>query len=213
MSSARRRRAPALAEGPAKIVQPAAPTRRLIRQGMSQEEDLADVDAVLRGEVDRFEGIVARWERPLVNLAWRFVRNRAIAEEMAQEAFVRCFRKLRQWRRDAKFSTWLMALALNHYRSMLRKRRPTIDDEVELGALVGADGDCSELEDAERDEIVRRAVTFLPAIYRDAVVVYHFEEKDVVSASEHLGVSEGTLKSRLHRGRKMLKERLERMLP
>ena len=97
---------------------------------MTSADDLSDVEAVLRGEIDRFEGIVARWERPLVNLAWRFVRNESIAEEMAQEAFVKCFRKLSQWRRDAEFSTWLFALAINTYRSLLRKRRPVIDDNV-----------------------------------------------------------------------------------
>ncbi len=179
---------------------------------MGHEDDLADVEAVLRGEVDRFEGIVRRWERPLVNLAWRYVRNEAIAEEMAQEAFVTVFRKLRKWRRDAKFSTWLFALANNRYRSMLRKRRPAIAEGFDLEALTAGARIEGELLEKDRAGIVRRAVTFLPAIYRDAIVVYYFEERDLATTALRLGVPAGTVKARLHRARKMLEERLKRML-
>src|SRR5689334_17821778 len=83
-------------------------------------EDEADVDAVLSGDVERFAAIVARWEGPLLKLAWRFVHDRERAEEMAQEAFVQCFRRLRQWRGDSRFGTWLFSVALNVYRSRLR---------------------------------------------------------------------------------------------
>ena len=64
-----------------------------------------------------------RWQGPLVNLAYRFCRDRARSEEMAQEAFLRAFRFLDRWRGDAAFSTWLFALATNVYRSQLRRRR------------------------------------------------------------------------------------------
>jgi len=179
---------------------------------MTQNEDLSDVEAVLRGEIDRFEGIVARWEGPLVNLAWRYTRNEALAEEMAQEAFLHCFRKLRQWRRDAEFSTWLFALAINVYRSILRKRRPQIEEETALEVLAGACSTEAELLEDEQNEIVRRAVTYLPETYRDAIIIYHFDEMDLATTASRLGLPEGTVKARLHRGRKLLKERLEKVL-
>jgi RNA polymerase sigma-70 factor (ECF subfamily) len=87
--------------------------------------DVADADRVLAGETEAFEGIVRRWQGPLVNMAWRYCRDRFRAEEMAQEAFVRAWRGLAQWRRESSFSTWLFALAANVYRSEL-KRFPTI---------------------------------------------------------------------------------------
>ena len=62
-------------------------------------EDLADVQRVLSGDVQAFEGIVRRWQGPLVNMAWRYCRDRGRAEELAQEAFVRAWRGLRGWRR------------------------------------------------------------------------------------------------------------------
>ncbi|MFP5285414.1 MAG: RNA polymerase sigma factor, partial [Thermoanaerobaculia bacterium] len=95
------------------------------------------MDAVLRGDVERFSGIVARWEGPLLKLAWRFVHDRERAEEMAQEAFVQCFQRLRQWRREARFGTWLFSLALNVYRSRLRTMGRTAPHEPLPGELSG----------------------------------------------------------------------------
>ena len=63
----------------------------------TDDQDRDDVRRVRTGHVDAFEGIVRRWQNPLVNLAYRFCRNRAVAEEMAQEAFLRAFRKLDRW--------------------------------------------------------------------------------------------------------------------
>ena len=90
---------------------------------MSPVDDQADVEKVLAGEIAAFEGIVRRWQGPLVNLAYRFCRDRARAEEMAQEAFLRAYRGLNRWRKEAAFSTWLFAVATNLYRSELRRRR------------------------------------------------------------------------------------------
>src|SRR6185436_11203039 len=77
---------------------------------VSALEDEALVNRVLKGDLSAFAGIVQRWQGPLVNLAYRFCRDRGRAEEMAQEAFVRAFRRLNTWRREATFSTWLFAL-------------------------------------------------------------------------------------------------------
>src|ERR1700754_4343428 len=83
--------------------------------------DRADVARVQAGDVEAFAAIVRRWQTPLINLAYRFSRDRGRAEEMAQEAFLRAYRGLASWRRDSAFSTWLFALAINLYRSELRK--------------------------------------------------------------------------------------------
>lgn len=178
---------------------------------MAQEEDVRDVEAVLAGDVDRFAGIVERWQAPLVNLAFRFVRDERLAEEMAQEAFLKCFRRLSQWRRDALFSTWLFALAMNVYRSHLRRFRPDLAGEETLETLTIAAPQDS-LADEQRREAIRRAVTGLPEKYRDALILYHFEEEDVSTTASILGVPTGTVKARLSRGRDLLKEQLKRWL-
>jgi RNA polymerase sigma-70 factor (ECF subfamily) len=179
---------------------------------VSAAEDEADVDRVLGGDVSAFEGIVRRWQSPLMNLAYRFCRDRGRAEEMAQEAFLRAYRALPTWRREAAFSTWLFALATNVYRTELR-RVPTgmipLDDIRELRAP-GTAGAALEAED--RDRAVRRAVLALPPKYRDAMILFYFHDMDVPAAARSLGLPDGTVKTRLMRGREILRNKLPRLL-
>lgn len=177
---------------------------------MSASEDQADVERVLAGDVSAFEGIVRRWQGPLVNLAYRFCRDRGRAEEMAQEAFLRAYRALDRWRKDAAFSTWLFALATNLYRSELRRipgRTVWLGDVAERRDPHSLDGG---LEDKERDRTVRRAVLALPPKYREALVLFYFHDMDVPAAARSLGVPEGTVKARLFRGREILRRKLQR---
>lgn len=173
----------------------------------SAEQDKLDVDNVLAGDVAAFEGIVRRWQGPLINLAYRFVGDRARAEDMAQEAFLRAFRGLKAWRGDAAFSTWLFALATNLYRSELRRiPAHTPLDEIPEPADPRPFG--CDVEGRSRDRVVRRAVDALPAKYRDALILFYFQEMDVAAAALSLGIPAGTLKARLSRGRKLLESKL-----
>ncbi len=170
-------------------------------------DDQAAVDRVLAGDVSAFEAIVRRWQGPLVNLAYRFCRDRGRAEDMAQEAFLRAFRALSGWRRDAAFSTWLFALAVNVYRSELRR----IPATVALDALTEPGSAAVQghaLEEQDRERAVRGAVRALPAKYREAVTLFYFHEMDVAAAARSLGLPEGTLKTRLSRARDLLRRRL-----
>ncbi len=179
---------------------------------MSQDADRADIARVLAGDVDAFESIVRRWQGPLINLAYRFCNDRGRAEDMAQEAFLRAYRALKQWRQESAFSTWLFALAINLYRSELRRippRTTSLDAIAEPADTRGSGG-----PDAgrSREQIVRRAVQSLPEKYRDALTLYYFHEQDLAQAASSLAVPEGTLKARLNRGREMLRMKLPRLL-
>jgi RNA polymerase sigma-70 factor (ECF subfamily) len=179
---------------------------------VSSSDDQADVDKVLAGDVSAYEGIVRRWQGPLINLAYRFCRDRGRAEEMAQEAFLRAYRALGQWRKDAVFSTWLFALATNLYRTELRRipaRTVPLDDVAEPRDPRAADGG---LEDDDRDRAVRRAVLALPAKYREALILFYFHDLDVPAAAASLGLPEGTVKARLFRGRELLRRKLPEVL-
>lgn len=172
---------------------------------------MADVRRVIAGDLSGFEGIVERWQVRIVNLAWRFCRDRATAEDMAQEVFVKVFRSLESFRGESSFSTWLTSIALNTCRSRIRTLgRPGIslglDRTVEAGPGVE-----QNVEIRERDEAVRRAVLTLPEQYRDAILMFYFEERDVNETARVLGIPEGTLKARLHRGRELLKRKVERL--
>jgi RNA polymerase sigma-70 factor (ECF subfamily) len=170
-------------------------------------QDLADVERVLAGDVRAFEGIVRRWQGPLVNMAWRYCRDRGRAEELAQEAFVRAWRGLDGWRREGSFSTWLFALAANVFRSEL-KRFPTVNVPIEEIAEPSTPAaQHHALATQLSSETVRRAVLSLPARYREPVVLFYFHEMDVAAAARTMGLPEGTLKARLSRARELLRRR------
>jgi RNA polymerase sigma-70 factor (ECF subfamily) len=177
---------------------------------VSVNEDQADAERVLAGDVSAFDGIVRRWQAPLVNLAYRFCRDRARAEDMAQEAFLRVFRGLKSWRQDAAFSTWLFAVATNLYRSELRRipaRTMSIEDVAELRDSRPTDGGLAE---EERSQAIRSAILALPAKYREPMILFYFHEMDIAAAARSLNLPQGTVKARLSRGRELLRERFER---
>lgn len=179
---------------------------------MSASEDQSAVGRVVAGDTSAFEEIVRRWQAPLVNLAYRFCHDRGRSEEMAQEAFLRAYRGLKSWRKEAAFSTWLFALATNFYRSELRRipaGTVSIDDVVEPMDPRASDGG---LEDEDRDSAVRRAVFALPAKYREALILFYFHEMDVSAAARSLSLPEGTFKARLFRGREILRSKLPQIL-
>jgi RNA polymerase sigma-70 factor (ECF subfamily) len=175
---------------------------------VTPSEDQADVERVLAGEVSAFENIVRRWQGPLINLAYRFCHDRGRAEEMAQEAFLRAYRGLAQWRKEAAFSSWLFALATRLYCTEMRRIPGGAVglDEIPEPADPRAAGE--EVETADRDRAVRRAVLNLPAKYREALILFYFHGMDVETAARSLGLPEGTVKARLSRGRDMLRSKL-----
>jgi RNA polymerase sigma-70 factor (ECF subfamily) len=126
---------------------------------------------------------------------------------MAQEAFLRAWRGLANWRRESSFSTWLFALAANVFRSELR-RFPTVNLPLdEVPEPTGPSTQHESLSKKQNYEVVRRAVLALPLRYREPVVLFHFHEMDVSAAARTMGLPEGTLKARLSRARALLRRR------
>lgn len=177
---------------------------------MSDDEDREIVRKVLAGDEDAFGRIVARWQGPLVSLAYRFARDHGRAEDLAQDAFLRVYRTLGSWREDSAFSTWLFALALNLFRTELRRIPPRTVSIDDVGELRDGRSATNAVDDSDRDRALRAAVAALPAKYRDAMTVFYFHRSDVAVTAKTLGVPEGTVKARLHRGRELLRRKLSR---
>jgi RNA polymerase sigma-70 factor (ECF subfamily) len=152
---------------------------------------------------------VQRWQYRLVNLAYRFCRDSALAEAWRKKP---SSRPSVRWRRSA-FSTWLMAIALNTYRSrLLAEGQPLVS--LDLARTLSTEMSVlRSLIESQHAEVVRKAVLTLPARYREAILLYYFEDKSVGDAARVLGIAEGTLKARLHRGRELLKQKCNSLSP
>jgi len=177
------------------------------------DPDAEFVARAMAGDPAGFEAIVERWQHRIVGLAWRFCRDRATAEDLAQEVFLKAYRSLGSFRGDSAFSTWLISIAVNTCRSRLRAEgQPLLSLDPERLFATARSPLCS-IEEHQRAEAVRRAVLTLPERYRDAILVYYFEEKDLAESARVLGVAEGTLKAQLHRGRELLRRRCASLDP
>jgi RNA polymerase sigma-70 factor, ECF subfamily len=175
-------------------------------------EDQADAAHVLAGDTRAFEGIVRRWQSPLINLAYRFCRDRDRAEEMAQEAFLRAFRNLASWRQEAAFSTWLFSLATNLYCSELRRLPPIILPFDEIHEPADPHAIDGGLEERNQTAAIHKAVQTLPPKYREVLTLYYFHEMDVPTTAHSLNLPEGTVKAHLFRARNLLRDKLRPLL-
>jgi len=183
------------------------------------EPDLDLVKRCLRGENLAWEQMLRSHTRKIYNLCYRFTGRTTEAEDLTQEVFVKVFQTLRTYDvAQGTFSTWLNRVARNHlvdhYRRT-RKDRVTDSLEDELSGLEdksgGETGPMAELEARERRELLQAALEKLSPEMREAVILRDFQDLDYREISDILGVPEGTVKSRINRGRLELARVLKRM--
>ena len=174
------------------------------------------VDRLRRGDARAFDELVTAYQHRVFSVALRMLRNRGEAEEIAQEVFLRVHRAVGDFRGEAKLSTWLYAIAsrlcLNRLASS--DRRVTREGDETLTRL--ASGDATPVDELERSELeatLHRAIAELPEERRIVVVLRDLEGLSYEEIAAALDLELGTVRSRLHRARMDLKEKLERFLP
>lgn len=167
------------------------------------------------GEIAAFEELVITYQHRVFGVALRMLGNGAEAQEVAQEAFLRAHRGLADFRGDAKLSTWLYAitsrLCLNRLATGERRLRRT--GEETLMRLSGGEAPDAAVERGELEAALHRAIAELPEERRIVVVLRDLEGLPYEEIAEVLGLELGTVRSRLHRARADLKNKLERFLP
>jgi RNA polymerase sigma-70 factor (ECF subfamily) len=168
------------------------------------------------GDRRAFEELVRAQQHRVYGLALRMLGNAAEAQDVAQEVFLRAHRGLAAFRGDARLSTWLYAIASRLCLSRLggSERRLTRHGEETLARLVDAGpGPDQALEQGELEEALHRAIAELPEERRIVVVLRDVEGLAYEAIAEVLELPVGTIRSRLHRARLDLKEKLERFFP
>ncbi|HLH07589.1 MAG TPA: sigma-70 family RNA polymerase sigma factor [Terriglobales bacterium] len=172
---------------------------------------------VLAGERELFHELIRPYEKAVYLTAYSLLQNEADAEEVAQEAVLKAYRKLATFRGDAKFSTWLITIAVNEARGRLRHARliafesidePADEDSDVVPAVIS---DWREIpnETLERKEVrdlLRQAMESLPQAYREVFVLRDVEEMNIAETAEALGINEQLVKTRLLRARLMMQK-------
>jgi RNA polymerase sigma-70 factor (ECF subfamily) len=183
----------------------------------AREQEL--IRRIQQGEPEKFYELIRPFERRVYAAAFAILRNQADAEDVAQEAMLKAFANLRQFRAEARFSTWLIQIAVNEAR--MRRRKDHADVMEPIGETQDAEGaytprDFSDwrelpseaLERREVRELLREALDSLGSKYRDVFVLRDVQHLSIAEVSEALGISVASVKTRLLRARLMLRDRL-----
>ncbi|MGE5674420.1 MAG: RNA polymerase sigma factor [Mycobacterium leprae] len=188
---------------------------------MSKSLDELLVERAKRGDVQAFEQLIGQYERKVFNIAYRLTGNHEDASDVAQEAFIRAYSSLPDFRGDSSFQTWLMRIVNNACLDELRKRRRqrmtsldeplAVDDgemERQLAIANPQDGPEQALERVEVQRVVQESISLLDDEYRIVVIMRDIEGYSYNEIADALAINIGTVKSRLNRARHALKEML-----
>src|SRR5438445_1608684 len=171
----------------------------------------------LNGDQAAWELIVKQHWRKVFNVAYKFVGKHDEAEDLTQDIFLKIFKSLDTFDRRANFQTWLISvsrnLCIDHYRSV-RKERETIDRDVDANELAPAardEGPIAVLEQRDRVALLRQALAALPDTLRTAVLMRDIQELSYQEIADKLRLPEGTVKSRINRGRTELARQIRKL--
>jgi len=184
----------------------------------SSEQDL--IARVQAGQADAFYELVHPYERAVFLSALSLTRNDADAEEVAQEAILKAFKNIAGFRREAKFSTWLIQIAINEAKMKIRKNRRHLYDSIEEPQM-SDDGDyipkdfadwreipSEALERKELRNALASALNSLPEKYRTVMMLRDVQQLSIAETAQVLGISEANVKTRLSRARLQMRDAL-----
>jgi RNA polymerase sigma-70 factor (ECF subfamily) len=196
------RPSPALAEDP---------------QFRSESQLIARVQA---GDVDAFHELLRPYQRAVYLAALSLLKNDADAEEVAQEAILKAFKNVSRFRREAKFSTWLIQITINEAKMKLCKDRRHLYESLDEGKR-SEDGDyvprdfadwrqipSEALEQSELRQALAKALDSLPEKYRAVLILRDMQHLSIIETAQVLGISEANVKTRLSRARLQMRDAL-----
>jgi RNA polymerase sigma-70 factor (ECF subfamily) len=178
------------------------------------------MERVLTGETDLFYDLIRPYERAVFLAATSILGNEADGEEVAQEAMLKAFKNLSRFRRESKFSTWLIQIAINEAKMKLRKDRRHLYESIERGQQ-SEDGDyiptdfadwreipSDALEQAELRQALQQALLSLPEKYRTVLILRDVQHLSIAETALALGITEENVKTRTSRARLQMRDQL-----
>lgn len=175
----------------------------------------------LRNRDERaFRELIENHRDRVYNICYRMLGNRHESEDVAQEVFITVFKQIDTFREEAKFSTWLYRVAVNHCKNRIKylarrfdKARDELDEQGTNGTPIGAplpNAPDRALEGAQMEKLMQDAIAALEEDQRIVVVLRDVEDLSIEEICEITGLPDGTVKSRLHRARLVLRKKLAR---
>jgi len=169
------------------------------------------------GDVESFNQLIVRWERPIYALAYRVIGREEDARDVCQDAFLRAYRALPGFKGQAKFSSWLYRIALNLCRDWIRRQRRApvqqLPEDSDASELAGETGPVESIEELvarrELTAIVEEAMSVLSEEQRTAIILKEYHGMTFQEIADMQGCPLSTVKTRLYQGLSLLRRRLE----
>ncbi len=178
------------------------------------------VQQIKAGDIDAFETLVDRYQKQVYNIAYRYTGNQEDALDLAQEAFLKAYRGINNFRQEAAFKTWIYHITSNVCKDFLRKIKKnnevsldapiyTAEGEMEKQIVDNSIGPDGIYERKELLEAIQKAISSLPEDHREVIILREIQQLSYEEIAEILDCSLGTVKSRISRARGLLKDRAE----
>lgn len=179
------------------------------RESSHLDSDFNHILKIQNGDMESFRTIVEKYKEKVRNLTYSIIGEKFLVDDIAQEVFTKVYLKINSFRFESKFSTWIYQITLNKCRDELRKKTFksffVLDETM---SIKSKEDFHSSVESEDLSKIVRKEITRLPRKLREVVVLKDIEDLSYKEISTILNCNEGTVKSRLFRGRMQLRSRL-----
>ena len=180
-----------------------------------QLDDIAIIQMILQGQQSAYATLVMRYEQYVFTIAMRFVNNREVAEELAQDVFVKAYRYLADFKGNSKFSTWLYTIVNTTCLSHIRKKKDEtllLEEEKMIALSDSSYGEkpFDRMEQKSQKQMLENAMKHLPEQDAEIITLFYLAEQSVDEIGVIVGLTTSNVKVRLFRARQKLKEVLER---
>ncbi|MBI4212635.1 MAG: RNA polymerase sigma factor [Deltaproteobacteria bacterium] len=177
---------------------------------MTRDEEIRCIDRCLDGHAESYRPLVETYHARLIHLLLKMTGRPDVAEEIAQQAFLKAYQKLASFRRESSFFTWLTRIAFRLSYDSFRQENRFVDVTIEDLPLSNDQDGAVPGENEEMAQAVQASVAELKPRYREVIALRFIDEMPVREIAETLRVGESAVKMRIHRGLEMLKEILQR---
>ena len=157
------------------------------------------------------ETLMRDYGKDVLRTAYSYVKDKHTAEDIFQDVFIKVYKNLESFRDESGIKTWIVRITINTAKDYLKsaysqKVVPMMDFKEDM---ITSEDDFEEIENRDRDEMIRKIVMGLPEQYKEVLLCIYYHDMSVTDTAKSLGIAEGTVKSRLFRAREIMKNKLE----
>ncbi|CEG25537.1 sigma-70 family RNA polymerase sigma factor [Bacillus sp. B-jedd] len=167
---------------------------------------------ILQDKEETIDHLMTAYGQEILQLVYSYVKNKAVAEDLTQEIFIKCFKSLHTYNGRATIRTWLWRIAINTSKDYLKSwynNNVIVSEDEPFTAHLANDAVEQEVIKKDEDAQLAAAVMRLPVIYREVIYLFYFEDLMVKEIADLVGMNQNTVKTRLKRAKELLKEQLE----